>query len=471
MFLRPQHFQATDRYWSGRVATSSQWDNHYNYGLRRVKIAPEALANHQIEVSSCQARLQDGTIVSFDVGEDPDRVDFKQEAVTFDEALDASGTLRVFLAVPRRRLGQPNVSNKGSAASERYIEAKLIVPDESSGGGDQEIAFSDLNVKIMLSTQDLAGYEVVPLAQIKRSTDEAGTPMIDEDYIPPVLSVDAWPPLGRDIVRAICDFLGQQLDRISTEVVNRGVGISASDPLEVDLIFRLMQLNESYAILRILAFAEGVHPFHAYCELCRIVGKLAIFQTEKRVQDPPLYDHDDLAKCFFWVKEQILAAFELGGPVYEQEYFTGLGPGMHVSIKPKWLFDDWQWYVGVARGSLTEEECCKLLEPGFLNWKMGSASRVDEYWTKGVAGLELRAVARPPSVLPSKSGWTYFEVNRSHPAFRSVKAERSLAVRFSDKYIQNLDSLQGKRDLQVDMNRKTVNLQFALFALNMRSSQ
>ena len=95
MFLRPQHFQASDRYWSERVSTSSQWDNHYNYGLRRIKIAPEALANHQIEVSVCQARLQDGTIVSFDVGEDPDRADFKHEAVTLDEALEDDSVTRL----------------------------------------------------------------------------------------------------------------------------------------------------------------------------------------------------------------------------------------------------------------------------------------------------------------------------------------------------------------------------------------
>jgi type VI secretion system protein ImpJ len=137
---------------------------------------------------------------------------------------------------------------------------------------------------------------------------------------------------------------------------------------------------------------------------------------------------------------------------------------MHVRIKAKW-FDGWDWYVGVARGTLTEEECRKWMEPGFLNLKMGSAGKVDEYWNRGAAGLDLRPVESPPSIFPSRQGWTYFLLNQEHPTFRFVQQEKSLAVRFSEKYIRNLSELQGNRNLEVEVQGKRVTLQFALFAL------
>jgi len=38
-----------------------------------------------------------------------------------------------------------------------------------------------------------------------------------------VLAIDAWPPLGRDIVRAIYDIIGKKIEVLSGQVVNRGI--------------------------------------------------------------------------------------------------------------------------------------------------------------------------------------------------------------------------------------------------------
>ena len=41
------------------------------------------------------------------------------------------------------------------------------------------------------------------------------------------------------------------------------------------LLGRLAVLNEATAVLHTIATAEGIHPFQAYLELCRLVGALA----------------------------------------------------------------------------------------------------------------------------------------------------------------------------------------------------
>ena len=38
MFLRPQHFQAADRYWSEAIHLGQSWDHAYGYGIQAIEI-------------------------------------------------------------------------------------------------------------------------------------------------------------------------------------------------------------------------------------------------------------------------------------------------------------------------------------------------------------------------------------------------------------------------------------------------
>ena len=294
LFLRPQHFQAADRYWTELVQTSEQWDHPYNYGLTTLEYSKEALANHQFQVHSLKARMPDGTLVTLESGNEPDRLDLKptlvamnQGKVDLAEAFGRESTIKVYVAVPKLQLGRANVGYPGQTDHARYVEAEQSTQDESRGGEDQTIQVRSLNARLLLSTQDLSGYEVLPIAQIRRASEEQAIPRIDPDYIPPVVSITAWPPLGRDIVRAIYDIIGQKIEVLSLQISNRGIGLEGRDPGDLDRIMMLAELNVAFSTLAVLAFAQGVHPFVAYTELCRIVGQLSIFAPERRAERYP----------------------------------------------------------------------------------------------------------------------------------------------------------------------------------------
>ncbi len=88
---------------------------------------------------------------------------------------------------------------------------------------------------------------------------------------------------------------------------------------------------------------------------------------------------------------------------------------MQVSIDPKWLHDDWQWYVGVHCENMSEAIGRELLRPGTLNWKMGSAQQVDllfRYNMPDVKAAEPLPADRRPRALPSQKGGCNFEVPR-----------------------------------------------------------
>lgn len=459
LFLRPHHFQAADRYSTETLQTSEQWDHQYHYGLRKLELSEEAIANYQVQVNVCHARMQDGALISLDPGQEPDRVDLK-------EAFAGESVVRVFLAVPKLKMGNVNVAVGTDSGKPRYIEQKQSIQDESLGGNDQEIQLRDLNVRLLLSTDDLAGYDVLPIAQIQRAGEKEATPQVDDNYFPPVLAIDAWPPLGRDVVRAIYDIIGKKIEVLSEQVINRGITLVSQEPGDLDRLLMLSVLNEAYSTLRVLAFAFGVHPLPAYTELCRIVGQLSIFGADRRPPEIPHYDHDDLARIFRYVKERIEALLErIRDYEYEQRFFVGEGTGMSATIESKWLGADWQWFVGVMRGSLSEQDCLKLLSPGELDWKLGSARQVDALFEYGAEGLHLTPLAQAPRALPPGRDWIYYEVSRENAAWKDVLETETLAMRLKDSLIVNRNELQGKRKLVVSVGGKQAALQFALFAV------
>jgi type VI secretion system protein ImpJ len=261
--------------------------------------------------------------------------------------------------------------------------------------------------------------------------------------------------------------IGQKLEVLSQQVVNRGVGLDSRHPGDLERIMMLKELNAASAALGVLAFAQGVHPFVAYTELARIAGQLSIFGGDRRVGDIPPYDHDELARIFRQLKQTIEdLLFAVRDYEYQQRFFVGVGLGMQVSLEPRWFHSDWQWFIGVRKGELTEQEVRSLLSPGQLDWKLGSARQVELLFKRRAEGLQLSLVDRPIRALPSGQDWVYYEVpRRDSPAWRDVQETQTLAMRLQDSLILNQDRLQGNRELAVQVQGRRVALEFALFAV------
>ena len=473
LFLRPQHLQASDRFWSEVTRSSHQWDFPYHYGLQTVEFSKEALGNHQFEVYKLRARMRDGTLVSLESGEEPDRVDVRdavvqaQASAKLEDAFESTAVVTVYLGVPRLKLGRANVGNGEAGVTARYKEAELQVQDESRGGNDQRIQFRQLNARLLLSTEDLSGYELLPIARIERATDREATPQLDRTYVPPVLSTTAWPELNRYFVRGVHDIIGKKIELLSAQIKNRQIGLEMRDPGDAERILMLSQLNSAYSSLAVLCYAQGVHPLAAYTELCRIYGQIAIFGGTRRAEDIPAYDHEDLYRIFWELRQRIEALINAVRDFeFEQRYFLGVGLGMQVSLEPKWFNSDWQWFVGVNKDDLSAAECGDLLSSGQLDWKLGSSRQVETLFTQRRPGVDLIPVSRQIRALPNRPEWMYFEIpRRDTPAWRDVQETQTLAMRLKDSLLQNKDRLQGESRMVVSYLGRKVPLEFALFAV------
>lgn len=458
MFLRPHHLQAAQRHAWRLGNLGDKWDLHYNWGLRSIDLDTQALANHRLVITALQARLRDGTLVS--VPEDG-----SLSAIDLKPALEQNQSLDVYLGVP---VFQPKRANVGTEGA-RYAAEPIEVLDENTGQDPQQVHVRRLRFKVLLSTDDLTGYETVRIARIEKLSAANAVPQLDANYIPPVLGCDAWKPLQNGILRNVYERIGTKIELLAAQALGRSIAVDSLAAGDVIIISQLRELNEAYALLGVLTNAEGVHPLPAYLELCRFVGQLSIFDPARRPPEIPAYNHDDLGGCFGRVKQYLDGLLRnIEEPAYKVVPFIGAGFRMQVDMKPEWLEPAWQMFIGAYSQSLVSDDIVRLLtRGGLLDMKVASANRVEEVFKYGLSGLRFEYKPSPPGVLPS--GRTYFQINRDsqQDEWEKVRQSLTLAIRLSEKFIKG--SIDGQQELRIDFGGQSHTLQLQLYIL--RSAQ
>jgi type VI secretion system protein ImpJ len=464
MFLRPQHFLAAQRYSFAQDSLSHRWDQHYNWGLRSIELNLEALRNSRFVVVSLEARLRDGTLVVIpDDGVLPD-LDLKK-------IFSGRSEVTISLGLPILQSGKANVASDGKAVEGvRYFLETVQLEDENTGLNPQPVRVRRQNFKLLLDSDDQKGFDLIPLARLKKTADAAPTPILDPTYIPPVLACDAWPELSGEksgLLKEIYDRIGKKIKEQARQIVEPGFSFDSQTPGVALALAQLAVLNEAYALLGTLAFAAGVHPFVSYLELCRLVGRLAIFGTTRQTPELPKYDHDDLGGCFYKVRQHIdglLDAFV--EPEYKERRFVGAGLRMQVELEPRWVEPAWDMYVGVL-SPLKNEECIRLLtSAGELDMKVGSSRTVDAIFQCGDAGLTFEHSPQPPASLPQGPRQTYFVINRmsNETEWGRVRQSLTLAIRLNENLIAG--SIQGQHVLTIKAGGPTTTtMEFTLYVV------
>ena len=459
MFLRPHHFQALQRHWADAQQRGERFDHNFHWGLRALEFDADALANFRFEVQALSVRLRDGSTLEL-----PE--DGTLPALELKGLLEENRTVTVYLALPTVNLAKANVSDKGPVQGARFLVDLQELEDENTGVNPQPVSVRLPNLRLLHSGEERAGFEVLPLARVRKSFRAEGTPELDDSYIPPVLACDAWRPLGVGVLRNLCDRIGKKVETLATQIQSRGITLDSRGQGDAAIIQQLAVLNEAYARLVIWAFAPGVHPFGAYVELCGLVGRLSLFGPTRRTPDLPKYDHDDLGTCFYRVKQYLDELLELMvEPAYKERAFIGTGLRMQVSIEPTWLDPAWQLFIGVHSPLPPEELTRLLMVPGQLDMKIGSSERVETIYRMGDYGLAFAHSQSPPQSLPRAEGLTYFQIARDAQEVEWQYVERSLtlAIRLNEDLI--IGSIDRQHVLSLRFGNLETTMQFTLYLL------
>lgn len=460
MFLRPHHFQAAQRYWVHLTQQTAKWDTYYNWGLRAIDIDTPALGDYQFIVRGLHARLRDGTQVSVPEEGALPPLDLRP-------LLARQPELTISLAVPVVQEGRANVSTEGVVADRRFRVESAQLDDENIGRNARPVKMRSINLRLSTDLDSPAGQELLPIARVVKSAQVNAVPQLDVEYFPPMIDCEAWTPLVKEITSAVHYRVGQIMKQAATRVRSSNISFDTNTQGDRRVFELLRVLNEAYAHQGAHFFAQGVHPFEAYGELCRFVGQLAIFGNRREAPDLPRYDHDNLGPCFYavkrWIDEYLT---EVDMPTMPERPFIGAGgTRMQVTLEPDWLLPHWSMYVGVDT-PLPATEILKLLTSSNhatgLDMKLGSSDRVDEIFRSASRGLLFAHATSPPGVL--RKGLTYLQVNRNAQPleWQNVQRSHNLAVRLNERLIDGeLDKQETVKIRQPD--KSTVPLRLTLF--------
>lgn len=458
MFLTPQHFQAADRWQAELSQRGSQWDHHYNWGLHALELDQDALANQRLVIHRLQARLPDGTLLSL-----PE--DATLPVVDLQTSLRNHEQVRIHLALPLEQANRSNTADDSQSLTARYLVQATDTTDENTGANAQSIEVRRPNVRLLVTGDDLAGYEVLPIAQISRSETSTGAPRLDPSYIPPLLSCDCWEALNQGILTKLQEQIEKKARSLASQAVARRVGFDSYGPGEQLMLEQLRALNEAYSVLAVDIAAQGVAPFSAYRELARLVGRLSVFGPQKRSTPLPIYNHDDLGGCFLVAQktiEQLLHG--VVEPGYQERIFTSAESLLRVTLEPSWLAPGSRLYLGV-QSSLPVDEVEELLENG-RNIKFGSEKRAESLYLLGQAGLQPERLQHTPQPLPVRKGLTYFALNADNAAneWQQVERSLSLAARLTEQLV--VDELDEQDTVVLDIDGRSATMKLSLFVVN-----
>ncbi|SIO61695.1 type VI secretion system protein ImpJ [Singulisphaera sp. GP187] len=453
MFLRPQHFQVADRNVREGLRDSEDWFHPFNWGVRSVEFDREAFGNYSAVLRSCEARFKDGTKISIPGDGTVDPVELRN-------ALASAGSAMIYLAVPALQAGRANVEEVPTANGPRYWVDELEITDENTGSEEQALLVRRTRARLLLSTQDHTGYEVLPLARVERAAQFEAPPQLDVDYVPPLLVLDAWTPLWQ-MVQSLYHQIGAKVDQLAAQIVDRSISFDSQVPGDAERLLKLATLNGALSAFESIVFVRGLTPLVLFHELCRLVGQLAIFMDARRPPALPPYDHEDIGGCFYTVIKYIQLGLDTIAPsAFEKRYFEKNGERLQVSLEPGWLSSTKTLFLGVET-ELGDDDCEQLLRA--MDMKLGSTSRVEQIFKQALRGLKLVPIVRPPRALPAGTGIVYYQIERDQVFWRDVADTCSMAIRMNLARA----TFQSDRILSVvpPKGSKTTNLQFALFII------
>ncbi|EKO3808972.1 type VI secretion system baseplate subunit TssK [Vibrio harveyi] len=417
MFLRPQHFQQSERAFEHEFKGLNRFQQPYNWGVYQVRINPNSLKEGVVEIEKLEAILPDMTLI-----------ELQNVNEVLPPLLVEKGTQNtlVKVVVASSSLKEKTIADVSEGVVSRYVLNDLDVIDVQTGQDEERIQVASLNVALKVSNDNLSGFVELPILKIKEVTAE-GAILLDEEYTPPHLNV------LKDQAMLACLKNVTGMTKIRADVVSqRLVQGKAASASAVDFIM-LQMLNRYETILRHLGQLEQVHPLEFVTLLRGYVGELSTFSSKNK-RAPLLidYEHSNLTSTISELN-QVLSQYL---SVVLDQTATKLPLevrqlGIRVTPLPdKRLLESSQFVLAVKADTSTDE--IRRLVPAQL--KLGPAEQIRDLINNQINGINVAPLNVVPRQIPYQTGYVYFEVIKKGPFWVRLQESGGIALQLSGQF-------------------------------------
>lgn len=398
-FVKPQHFQQTDRYLEHYVNVrlgSKCW-----YGFADLELNQEFLSFGKIALVRARGIMPDGT--AFDIPHDQP----PPEPLTILDATAANQT--VYLTLPLRSDGMSEVRWPDTFGNTRYFHRIEDIRDTHSHQGNHTpVALAVPNLQLALERDDRSAFTGLALGRILDRRPD-GSLLLDNDFHITGMYLQAIRPLAH-FMEEIAALMHERAKSIAQRIGSPGQS-GVADVTDFNL---LQALNRWQHLFRHLARDADVRPVDAYLACGQACGELTTFTDEGRLpQHYPAYQHDN-PHASFRMLEQTLRRV-LSTVVQPRAVSLPLEKQGHgvltAQVNDPNLLRNADFILAVRARMPLEQMRQQFVRQA----KVASQQSLHELIRLQLPGIPMMTLPVAPRYLPFHAGFTYFQLDRSHP--------------------------------------------------------
>lgn len=421
MTLDPHHFQQWDRHRQSVLNARLRAVAPQSWGLSRLEIDEERLANGELALVECAGVMPDGLV--FDVPESSPAPEARNVQEHFPATEEA---VRVVLAIPAERQSGRNVQLQGTNQQRetRFVAESMEVPDENTGANERPVEVARTNVQVRFANETQQGYSTLPIAEVVRT---GGGFALSDRFLPSCLYIDASERLmemARRMLELLVTKSGDLTERKRNAFSQRE--LSPSDITALNLLGTvntyIPQLNQHHA-------SGQSHPRELFQTLTALAGQLSTYIESAPVhpRDLPTYDHTAPSEPFNRI-ETILR--QMLGEATPSSNYQRIGlerkrESLLVASVQQSLLQEAQLFLATRSEQHTEEQLTNAL-PNML--RVASPDTIDAVLQSYTRALNVKATRRLPTGMPVDTQATYFKLEKRGPFWDSILEEEGIAV-------------------------------------------
>jgi len=421
MFLQPQHFQQHGRYVENLIEMRAAPLAPYFWGHAAMELDEALLKLGKVALAKGRGILPDGTPFDFPrVDEPPLPLDVSREAK--DEL--------IVLAAPLRRPGsdEADLSQSDKVGLTRYRVTEFDVPDSNTGAeSSAPVQIGRLRLQLMAQRDSSDAYASLGIVWVRERRADNQI-VIDASYIAPTLSVQESATLG-GYGREIRGLLNQRGGALAARLAQPGVGGVA----EIADFLLLQTVNRFEPVFAHALDTNALHPERLYAACVMLAGELSTFsRTSRRPPAYPAYNHDDPAKCFTPVIQDLRQSLSV---VHEQKAIPielqERKYGVRVAIIPDVELLRSAGFVLAVSAQLPGE----TLRARFpTQVKIGPVERIRDLVNLQLPGITLQAMPVAPREIPYHAGFHYFSLEQVGDLWKQLERSGALAMHIAGEF-------------------------------------
>ena len=432
LFLRPQHFQRQDAYHEWRLAEQARALHPYAWGVRRLVVDTDSLANGVLRLIELQAIFPDSEQFSAPL---EDELPPPVSLANLDPGISS---VTFYATLPAFRSAGSNFATPEEAANSaaRYVQHNQEAQDWFTQADTSDVVQLQRTMRLVPETEPRDHLVSFPLCRILRSTTGAYT--LDPDFMPPAVNIGASMPL-LVMLRQLLDALQAKVDALygfhrepSKHVIEFRSGDIAS-------FWLLHTASSAYAALSHYHNHPQLHPERLFKRMLELAGALMTFSKTYSLGELPSYNHTDPGACFTRLDEMLRELLET---VISTRYFAialaETKPSFYTGrLDSGQITPATNFYLGV-RAAMSPAELVSVVPPRF---KIGAPDDVDKLVLSATSGVRLTHAPQVPGAIPVKPDFYYFLIEPRGPLYeRMLKGQ-----------VMTIYAPSGIHDLQMEL--------------------